>query len=325
MVDVLPPSSRTHIPVMLAEVLEALAPRDGGVYVDATFGAGGYTLGLLKAADCRVWAVDRDPGAVALARKLAVDHPGRLEVVEGCFGDLAALLAAGGVTAVDGIAFDLGVSSSHLDDAARGFSFRADGPLDMRMGGAGVTAADLVNTLSEHDLARILFEYGEERRARRVAAAIVAARAEAPIERTGRLASIIRSVVSTARDGIDPATRSFQALRMVVNDESGELKRGLTAAEYLLAPGGRLALVSFHSLEDRVVKEFLRRRSEIPPAPSRHLPASRLSGPPLVQSFRMLTRRPVVPGQAEVAANPRARSAKLRGAERTSAPPVAGD
>ncbi len=307
-----------HVPVMAAEVVTALAPRDGGVYVDATFGAGGYTRALLRAADCLVWAIDRDPSAVALARGLAADQPDRLRVIEGCFGDLEALLAGQGLAAVDGIAFDLGVSSAHLDDAGRGFSFRADGPLDMRMGSDGETAADLVNRLAESDLARMIFEFGEERYARRVAAAIVTARAEAPVERTGRLASIVRSAVPTGRDGIDPATRTFQALRMVVNDELGELRRGLIAAERLLAPGGRLAVVSFHSLEDRVVKDFLRQRAEAPPSPSRHLP----SGPRVLQAptFRLPERRPRGPQAAEVAANPRSRSAKLRVAERTSAP-----
>jgi 16S rRNA (cytosine1402-N4)-methyltransferase len=307
-----------HLPVMAAEVLAALAPRDGGVYVDATFGAGGYTRAILAAADCRVWAVDRDPRAVALAGILASAVPGRLQVVEGCFGDLEALLAERGVAGVDGIAFDLGVSSAHLDDAGRGFSFRADGPLDMRMGGDGETAADLVNRLPESALAKIIFEYGEERRARRVAAALVAARAEAPIDRTGRLATIVRSVVPSAHDGIDPATRTFQALRMAVNDEPGELSRGLAAAERLLAPGGRLAVVAFHSLEDRVVKEFLRQRAEAPPAPSRHLPMAPVV--PRAMTFRLLERRPRVPGRAEIEANPRSRSARLRIAERTAAP-----
>jgi 16S rRNA (cytosine1402-N4)-methyltransferase len=303
---------------MAGEVLAALSPRDGAVYVDATFGAGGYTRALLGAADCRVWAVDRDPQAVALARALAVGYGDRLQVVESRFGDLETALGERGVGAVDGIAFDLGVSSAHLDDAGRGFSFRADGPLDMRMGGDGETAADLIGRLPEQELARIIFEYGEERRARRVAAALVAARAEAPIERTGQLAAIVRAVVPSSRDGIDPATRTFQALRMAVNDEPGELRRGLAAAERLLAPGGRLAVVAFHSLEDRVVKEFLRQRAEAPPAPSRHLP----SAPVAVRAstFRLLERRPLVPQRAEVEANPRSRSAKLRIAERTAAP-----
>ena len=311
-------SVASHIPVMAAEVLTALAPRDGGVYVDGTFGAGGYTRALLAAAACQVWAVDRDPRAVALARELAAVYGDRLRVVEGCFGDLEMLLGDHGVTSVNGIAFDLGVSSSHLDDASRGFSFRADGPLDMRMGSDGESAADLVNRLPEQELARIFFELGEERRARRVAAAVVAARLEAPIERTGRLASIVRAVVPSSRDGIDPATRTFQALRMAVNDELGELHRGLAAAERRLAPGGRLAVVSFHSLEDRVVKDFLRQRAEAPPLPSRHLPLGPVGA--WAPTFRLVERRPLVPQQAEVEANPRSRSAKLRVAERTSAP-----
>lgn len=313
--------SAAHVPVMLAEAVAALAPRDGGVYVDCTFGGGGYSAALLAAADCRVWAIDRDPTAVALAHRLAAEQGGRLGVIKGCFGDLSALLNERGVTLVDGVVFDLGVSSSHLDDAGRGFSFRFDGPLDMRMGATGETAADLVNHLSEHELARLIFDYGEERRARRVAGAIVAARAEAPIERTGRLASIVRSAVPSSHDGLDPATRTFQALRMAVNDEPGELRRGLTGAENMLAPGGRLAVVSFHSLEDRVVKEFLRLRSELPAAPSRHLPGAFIPAARPVFSFRLLDRRPSLPSPAEIVSNPRSRSAKLRAAERTDAPP----
>ncbi|MEI6985064.1 MAG: 16S rRNA (cytosine(1402)-N(4))-methyltransferase RsmH [Rhodospirillaceae bacterium] len=313
------PAAISHKPVMLNEMLAALAPRDDAVYVDCTFGAGGYTRALLAASSCRVWAVDRDPQAVALARDLAAGQGGRLQVLEGCFGDLAALLGGFGVERVDGIVFDLGVSSAHLDDPERGFSFRGDGPLDMRMGGDGDTAADLVNTLPEHELAQIIFDCGEERRARRVAAAIVMARAEAPILRTGRLASIVRAVVPASHDGIDPATRTFQALRMWVNDEPSELKRGLEAAERLLVPGGRLAVVSFHSLEDRVVKEFLRRRAEVPPSPSRHLPLSASTAPRLQQSFHLIERRPLVPTMSEVRHNPRSRSAKLRFAERTVA------
>ncbi len=310
--------SAAHVPVMAAEVLTALNPRDGGVYVDATFGGGGYTRAVLAAAGCRVWAIDRDPRAVGLAQELAASHDGRLQVVEGRFGDLEALLGERGVGTVDGIAFDLGVSSAHLDDASRGFSFRADGPLDMRMGSDGESAADLVNRLPESELARIIFELGEERRARRVAAALVAARLEAPVERTGRLAAVVRAVVPSSRDGIDPATRTFQALRMAVNDELGELRRGLAAAERLLAPGGRLAVVAFHSLEDRVVKEFLRQRAEVPPSPSRHLPLTPVAIK--APTFRLLERRPRVPQHAEIEANPRSRSAKLRVAERTTAP-----
>ncbi len=315
-------SAAGHVPVMRDEVVAALAPRAGGVYVDCTFGEGGYARAILAAAECRVFAVDRDPRAIALARDLAAANDGRLEVMEGCFGDLEALLVARGVSGVDGIAFDLGVSSAHLDEAERGFSFRADGPLDMRMGSSGETAADLVASLPEQELARILFEYGDERRARRVASAIVEARAAEPILRTGRLASIVRRVVPMSRDGIDPATRTFQALRMAVNDEPGELLRGLAASERLLAPGGHLGIVAFHSFEDRVVKDFLRQRAGNLPGPSRHQPLAISGAARREPSFRLVERRPLVPTAAEIAANPRSRSARLRIAERTGAAPV---
>ena len=310
-----------HVPVMRDEVVAALAPRDGGLYVDCTFGEGGYTRALLAAAECRVFAVDRDPRAIAIARDLAAANDGRLEVLEGCFGDLEALLAANGVGAVDGIVFDLGVSSAHLDEAERGFSFRFDGPLDMRMGSSGETAAELIARLPEQELARLIFDYGDERRARRVASAIVAARALEPLLRTGQLANLIRRVVPMSRDGIDPATRTFQALRMAVNDEPGELARGLSASERLLAPGGHLGIVAFHSFEDRVVKEFLRLRAGNLPGPSRHQPGAISGADRQKPSFRLVERRPLVPTAAEIAANPRSRSARLRIAERTEAAP----
>ncbi len=308
-----------HIPVLLDEVIAALAPRDGGVYVDGTFGAGGYSRALLRSASCRVIGIDRDPAAIERGRALAQEFPGRLEVIEGRFGDMDRLLADHGVAAVDGVALDVGVSSPQIDEPERGFSFRFDGPLDMRMGRDGPTAADVVNTADEAELADIIYHLGEERMARRVARAIVAARREAPIERTARLAEIIRSVVPKGKgDGIDPATRSFQALRIHVNDELGELRRGLSAAESLLAPGGRLAVVSFHSLEDREVKAFLRERSSPPPSPSRHTPVTAVAAHH--PSFRLLSRKPVDPSEAEARNNPRARSARLRAAERTEAP-----
>lgn len=308
-----------HIPVLLAEVLAALAPVDGGVYVDGTFGAGGYTRALLDAAECRVWAIDRDPEAIERGRALAAAYDGRLTLVEGRFGEMDALLQAGGMDRVDGVALDIGVSSPQIDTPERGFSFRHDGPLDMRMGRDGPSAADVVNTAEADELADIIHRLGEERMARRVARAVVQARAEAPIAGTARLAEIVRSAVPKSRDGIDPATRTFQALRMHVNDELGELTRGLAAAERLLKPGGRLAVVSFHSLEDRVVKTFLKERAEPPPAPSRHAPPA--TAPHRAPSFRLLARKPVSPGAAEAAANPRARSARLRAAVRTAAPP----
>ena len=306
-----------HAPVMLAEVLEVLAPRDGGIYVDGTFGAGGYARAILAAAACTVWGTDRDPRAVALGARLGRAHGGRLTVLAGRFGDLVQLLGRAGVRAVDGVAFDLGFSSMQIDDASRGFSFRRDGPLDMRMEAAGSSAADVVNGLSEVELADIIHRYGEERAARRIARAIVETRTRAPITRTGELAAVVRRAVGRRHDGIDPATRTFQALRIHVNDELGELGRGLAAAEALLDPGGRLAVVSFHSLEDRRVKAFLRLRCGHAPRPSRHLPEAPPDG--RAASFRPLGRGVRRPSAAEVKANPRARSARLRAAERTSA------
>jgi 16S rRNA (cytosine1402-N4)-methyltransferase len=313
----LAPNVTRHVPVMLTEVLDALAPRDGALYVDGTFGLGGYTRALLETAQCKVCGIDRDPQAIAAGAVLAAQHPGRLELFNGRFGDMERLLTARGVTQVDGVALDIGVSSPQIDEPARGFSFRNDGPLDMRMGADGPTAADIVNTADEADLADIIERYGEERFARRIARAIVTARTQQPITRTVQLAEIVRGVVRRTADGIDPATRTFQALRIYVNDEIGELRRGLAAAERLLVPGGRLAVVSFHSLEDREVKSFLKRRSGGDESVSRHLPvrASRCA-----PSFKLLTRRAVRPGDSETESNPRARSARLRAAERTAAP-----
>ncbi|MCG5242191.1 16S rRNA (cytosine(1402)-N(4))-methyltransferase RsmH [Azospirillum doebereinerae] len=313
------PAPSPHIPVLLHEVVESLAPRDGGVYVDGTFGAGGYSRALLESADCRVWGIDRDPAAIERGQALAQRFPGRLEVIEGCFGDMAQLLGERGVAGVDGIALDVGVSSPQIDEPERGFSFRFDGPLDMRMGRDGPTAADVVNHADESELADILYHLGEERRAYQVARAIVAARQTAPILRTKQLADVVRAVVPKGKgDAIDPATRSFQALRIHVNDELGELRRGLAAAESLLAPGGRLAVVSFHSLEDREVKTFLKERSSPPPSPSRHTPSAPAAA--LAPSFRLLSRKPQAASEAEARHNPRARSARLRAAERTEAP-----
>jgi len=307
-----------HVPVMLAEVLEALAPRAGGIYLDGTFGGGGYAAAILDAAPCTLWAIDRDPDAIARGAALAARYPGRLHLVHGGFGDMLKLLAARGVGTLDGVVLDLGVSSFQLDDPARGFSFRADGPLDMRMARDGVSAADLVNTLDERTLADLLFRFGEERLSRRIARAIVAARAEAPITTTGRLASIIRAVVPPDRSGIDPATRSFQALRIQVNDELGEIERALADATRLLAPGGRLVVVSFHSLEDRIVKRFMTEVAGRAPSPSRHDP--RGLTPRAAAEFRLLTPKAWRPGAAEADANPRARSARLRAIQKLSSP-----
>ena len=306
-----------HIPVMLREVLAGLEPKAQGVYVDGTFGRGGYSRALLAAAATVVYAIDRDPDAIAAGQSMVAEFPPRFMLLRGAFGAMDELLAAANIERVDGVTLDLGVSSPQLDEAERGFSFQEDGPLDMRMSREGESAADLVNKRDERELADIIFHFGEERYARRVARRIVAARAEAPITRTRRLAEIVRQAVPRSGDGIDPATRSFQALRIAVNDELGELRRGLQAAERLLKPQGRLAIVAFHSLEDRCVKEFLRQRSAEAPRASRHAPANDQAPPP---TFRLITRKPQTPTDADCVANPRARSARLRIAERTDAP-----
>jgi len=312
--------SARHDPVMLNEVLAVLMPRKGAVIVDATFGGGGYSRALLQSAHCQVIALDRDPDARARARGIIDASDGRFTLLQGCFGDAVDLLDACGVRRIDGIAFDLGVSSFQLGDAKRGFSFQLDGPLDMRMDpSCGRSAAELVNALGEKELADVLFHYGDERASRRIAAAIVRARDMAPILTTARLAEIVRSVLPRGAQGIDPATRTFQALRVFVNDELGELERGLHAAEQLLVPGGRLVVVAFHSLEDRRVKSFLKLRGGQRGAPSRHQPFVQDSSPS--PSFSVLTRRAGKPSAAEVARNPRARSARLRAGERTSAAP----
>ncbi len=311
-----------HTPVMQAEILETLAPRDGAIYVDSTLGGGGTSRGLLEAAECRVCAIDRDPSAIENSAALAARYPGRLTLIQGRFGEMEQLLAPHGIREVDGIAFDLGVSSMQIDDAARGFSFRYDAALDMRMGSGGPSAEEVINTAPQEMLADLIYDYGEERRARAVARAIVAAREEAPIRRTSQLADIVRAVVRRGAGGIDPATRTFQALRIHVNDELGELDRGLAASERLLKPGGRLAVVSFHSLEDRRVKAFLNARAGALPRPSRHLPEAIADATNSPQpSFTLLHKRARKPGAAEERTNPRARSARLRGAERTDAPP----
>jgi 16S rRNA (cytosine1402-N4)-methyltransferase len=304
-------AAQSHVPVLLAETIAALAPRDDALYLDGTFGSGGYSEAILQSARCHVVALDRDPAAVRQGDALKQRYQGRLTVLEGRFGDMQRLLEPLGVRQLAGVALDLGVSSTQIDTPERGFSFRGDGPLDMRMSASGQTAADLVNTASEEELTAIIRDYGEERFARRIARAIVAAR---PLARTAELAAIVRRMVPEG-GGIDAATRTFQALRIAVNDELHELDRGLAAAEHLLAQGGRLAVVAFHSLEDRQVKSFLRLRSEAPRT-SRHLPEVKTAAP----SFELLTRKPVTPSTAEIARNSRARSARLRAAMRTAAP-----
>ncbi len=312
--------AQIHISVMGAETVDALEIRAGGRYVDGTFGAGGHTATMLARADCHVYAIDRDPDAIVRGAKLRQTHGDRLTMIEGCFGEMDRLVRAEGVDHVDGVALDLGVSSPQIDQAERGFSFRFDGPLDMRMGREGESAADVVNTMAEEPLANIIYGYGEERHSRRIAKAIVLARTEGAIQTTGRLAEIVRRVVPGGKrgDGIDPATRTFQALRIHVNDELGELDRGLESAERLLAPGGRLAVISFHSLEDRRVKEFLRVRQGREAGVSRHAPPPTRSR--REPSFAVVARKPIRPSAAEIDANPRSRSARLRVAERTAAP-----
>ncbi|MDE0809834.1 MAG: 16S rRNA (cytosine(1402)-N(4))-methyltransferase RsmH [Alphaproteobacteria bacterium] len=309
-----------HVSVMGQETVDALNIKAGGLYVDGTFGAGGHAAAMLERGTCRVFAIDRDPAAIARGSALRKCHGDRLTLIEGCFGEMDVLLQANGAEHVDGVALDLGVSSPQIDEPERGFSFRFDGPLDMRMGRDGPSAADVVNTMAEGPLADIIYAYGEERLSRRVAKAIVLARTDVAILTTSQLAEIVRRVVPKAKrgDGIDPATRTFQALRIHVNDELGELDRGLKSAERLLAPGGRLAVISFHSLEDRRVKAFLRARQGREAGGSRHAPPP--STPSREPSFAMVTKKPTLPTDSEIAANPRSRSARLRVAERTAAP-----
>jgi 16S rRNA (cytosine1402-N4)-methyltransferase len=306
-----------HVPVLLAEMLTALAVRPGGDYLDATFGGGGYSRAILAAGARRVFGLDRDPAAVARGRQLAAEQPS-FTMLEGCFGDMAELLARARVDRLDGIVLDLGLSALQLADPARGFSFALDGPLDMRMSARGPSAAELINHADEAELAAILLRYGEERAARRIARAIVERRRHGAIATTRELAELVASVIGRAGGRIDPATRTFQALRIHLNDELGELERALAAAEELLAPGARLVVVAFHSLEDRVVKQFLAAQSGLVRRPSRHRPELPIT--PSAARFRSLCRHPIRPGPDELAVNPRARSARLRAAERLPEP-----
>ncbi len=314
------PRQARHAPVMLAEAVEALAPRDGGAYLDATFGAGGYTRALLSEADCRVLGVDRDPSVRVLADRLRAAFPHRFVFASTRFSAMEEAADMAKFSGFDGVVMDVGVSSMQLDTPERGFSFRFDGPLNMRMADQGPTAADAVAQLTEDELADVIFHYGEERKSRRVARAIVNARAQGPITSTLQLADIVAGAVGSGDGRIHPATRTFQALRILVNDELGELAAGLSAAERLLRPGGRLVVVSFHSLEDRVVKSFLRRRAGMEAGASRHAPPV-VDAP--VSSFRLLFTGAQAPGEQEAIENPRARSAKLRAAVRTDAPAFA--
>lgn len=301
-----------HIPVLLNEVLEQISPEDGGIYVDATFGAGGYSRAVLDAADCTVYAIDRDPDAIAAGQILATQYAGRLKLLHGTFGHMREILNNEGIKSVNGIMMDIGVSSMQIDQPERGFSFQKDGALDMRMSRDGLSAADIVNKYGEKEIADIIYQYGEERFSRRIAAAIVSRRREQPFSTTLDLANVIRSVVPHKKDDIDPATRTFQALRIHVNDELGQLRSGLSGAEALLKKGGRMAVVSFHSLEDRIVKNFIQEKSGKNANPSRHLPERRDNPTTLIP----LTKKPIFPSAEECQRNPRSRSARLRSAER---------
>jgi 16S rRNA (cytosine1402-N4)-methyltransferase len=305
-----------HVPVLIEEALGFLAPAAGGIFIDGTFGAGGYTSAIL-AAGARVIAIDRDPDAIAGGLALQHASAGRLTLVEGRFSDLDQIARAHGHSRVDGVVLDVGVSSMQLDQAERGFSFRADGPLDMRMEREGVTAADVVNRMERGDLARVLAILGEEKKSRLVAAAIDRARSAGSIDTTAELAEIVSKAIGRATDRIHPATRTFQALRIFVNRELDELAEALAAAERILATGGRLVVVSFHSLEDRIVKRFLAERSATQPSGSRHAPEAPLEP----ATFALLSRGAVATSEEEAEENPRARSAHLRAARRTGAAP----
>ena len=311
-------SSQTlHQPVMLDEVVSTLAPRDGGHYIDATFGNGGYSRAILQSADCHLMAIDQDPDAIARGQNLIEDHAPRFTLAHGRFSQMRDLLdhhdPQAATDGVDGIVFDLGVCSTQLDQAERGFSFQKDGPLDMRMSQDGLDAAEVVNNTAEADLANILYTYGDERASRRIARAIVKARNETPITRTLQLAEIIHSVMPRPKPGqSDSATRSFQALRIYVNQEMAEIEQALESAQTLLKPDGLLVVVTFHSLEDRIVKKFIANRGGKVARPSRHLPE--LEDAPVF--FQMVTRKPLLPSDDEIATNPRSRSAKLRAAKR---------
>ncbi len=297
-----------HYPVMLPEILEALSPKDGGIYVDGTFGNGGYTSAILEAANCHVYAIDRDGNAQQRADELKDKYGERFTFLRGCFGDVKSLLP---VDKVDGFVLDVGVSSMQIDQASRGFSFQKDGALDMRMdASAGINAADIVNTYEEEALANLIYEYGGERKSRHIAHKIVEMRASKPFERTLELADAVRSVIyKSPKDKIDPATRTFQALRIAVNDELGELSRALDSAGDILNEGGALVVVSFHSLEDGLVKRFLKEKSGDISKGSRHMPQIENTQTPI---FKILSRKAIKPSDAEIAENPRSRSARMR-------------
>jgi 16S rRNA (cytosine1402-N4)-methyltransferase len=321
LINAAPEHLARHVPVLLTEVLAALAPHDGGLYVDGTFGAGGYTRGILAAADCKVMAIDRDPSAIAAGADLVAASNGRLRLVQNTFGDMASVVDG---QKVHGVVLDIGVSSMQIDEAARGFSFMRDGPLDMRMGQEGKSAADYVNALDAEDLAQIIFILGEEPRSRSIAKAIISARMEAPLLTTLDLVKAVERATGPQRmkDRTHPATRTFQALRIHVNSELDELAQALVAAEEILDVGGRLVVVTFHSLEDRIVKKFFAERSGSLPSNSRHMPVAALGPQP---SFTLLHKGHGEAGPQEMLDNPRSRSAKLRSGIRTAAAPFKFD
>jgi 16S rRNA (cytosine1402-N4)-methyltransferase len=308
-----------HIPVLCEEVLRLLQPKNNEIFIDGTFGAGGHTLGLLKSCDCRVLALDRDPTAIECAEELASKFTSRLSLSHRSFSQLQCAALEFGLKSVDGVLLDVGLSSMQIDNSNRGFSFQHDGPLDMRMSCVGPTASDVVNTFDEDQLADIFLSLGEVRHARKIAREIMRQRVKKPFTRTKELADLIIRVMGGRRWGeIHPATQAFQALRIYVNDELTELKKGLQAAEAILKPEGRLVVITFHSLEDRIVKHFLRERSGKADHGSRYKPSPRrtFSAP----SFRIINSRPLTPNESEINVNPRARSARLRAAQRTEAP-----
>lgn len=307
-----------HVPVLFNEVLQYMSPQDDEIYVDGTFGAGGHSRGLLAAAKCHVYGIDRDATVQPFARQLEKDYPGRFTLLAGNYGEMQSLLEKAGLDKVHGILLDIGVSSMQLDTPERGFSFQHDAPLDMRMGNQGRTAAELVNRMEEKELADIIYRYGEEHKSRHIARAIVLEREKGPITGTIQLAEIVRKVVRGPKNKIDPATKTFQAIRIWVNNELEELSDGLQAAEQLLLPGGRLVIISFHSLEDSMVKQFLLERSGRTMAVSRYQPEVAVSGKP--PTFSILTKKAVKPTEEEVDRNIRARSARLRAGVRTKTP-----
>ncbi len=306
-------SNLIHDPVMLKEVLDYLSPQDHKVYVDGTFGAGGYTRAILKKANCKVYAIDRDPRVVTIADNLSKEFPGRLKLLKGCFADVKNLLNNEGIDKVDGFVLDVGVSSMQIDEAERGFSFKQDGPLDMRMSGHGISAADIVNTMEEKQLADLIYNLGDERKSRQIARAIVNERSKQKITTTKQLADIVRLVVRMKNHQIDPATRTFQALRIFVNDELNQLTKALEASEFILNKQGRIVVVSFHSLEDNIVKKFFKLKSGQLDGVSRHIPIANENNKE-AKIFSLLTKKVVVASNEEVSRNIRSRSAHLRAA-----------